>query len=140
MALSTLLLPVFIQVGLTFGLGVWMAATRLAALRGRKVHPKDVSLRQAAWPDKAMQIANSYQNQLEAPILFYVLVSLVAKTVGADVFIITLSWLFVLTRFVHAYVHTGSNHLLWRFIWFGAGASILFLMWAYFAFRTLAGT
>jgi hypothetical protein len=137
--MSTILLPVFAQVGLTFGLGFWMAAMRLSALRSRKVRPQDVALRQAAWPEKVTKIANSYQNQFEAPVLFY-LVALLAVVTGKEGgLFVALSWMFFATRLTHAFIHTGSNNLLWRFIWFASGAAVLLIMWILFAFDILAG-
>lgn len=140
MALSTLLLPVFAQIGLTFGLAIWMEIVRYSAVQNRLVRPKDILLRQPVWPDKVTQISNSYQNQFEIPVLFYALISLVAITGKANEFFVFLSWLFVLTRFAHAYIHTGSNNLQWRFMCFTAGVITLFVMWIGFAFFTLTGS
>lgn len=131
--LSMVLLPVFAQIALTFGIGIWMAITRLSSLRNRAVRLKDVSLYQTAWPEKAIKIANSYHNQLEVPILFYILILFFVVAGKSDGILVALSWIFVFTRFVHAFIHTGPNNLFWRFIWFAAGAAILLVMWGYLA-------
>ena len=48
-----------------------------------------------------------------------------------------LAWLFVLSRLVHAYIHTGTNYVRHRFNAFAAGVFILLAMWTIFAVRIL---
>ena len=55
-----------------------------------------------------------------------------------DLLFVVLEWVFVGLRLAHAYVHTGSNNLLWRFQAFVAGALVLTIMWIVFAVRILA--
>ena len=64
MAVSELLLPVFVQVGLTFFLMFWMGILRRRALSSGAVKPGDIALRQPNWPPRALQVANAFHNQL----------------------------------------------------------------------------
>ena len=50
-----------------------------------------------------------------------------------------MAWLFVLTRLLHAYIHTGSNFVRHRFNAFALGVFILLAMWIIFAVRILLG-
>jgi hypothetical protein len=50
-----------------------------------------------------------------------------------------MSWLFVISRFAHAYIHTGSNVVRVRGGLYGLGLLILLLMWIIFAVRVLLG-
>ena len=45
---------------------------RERASRG-EVQLRDIALREPNWPPRTTQIANAYHNQLELPVLFYVL-------------------------------------------------------------------
>ena len=137
MSISAILAPVFVQVGLTLVLLTWLAVLRAQALRSGAVRPGDISLRQRAWPERAEQIGNAFANQLELPLLFYVLVILALLTRKADLAFVVLSWMFVATRLVHAFVHTGSNVVPIRGGIFGIGLLILLLMWIIFALRIL---
>ena len=137
MSISAILAPVFVQVGLTLVLLTWLAVLRAQALRSGAVRPGDISLRQRAWPERAEQIGNAFANQLELPLLFYVLVILALLTRKADLAFVVLSWMFVATRLVHAFVHTGSNVVPIRGGIFGIGLLILLLMWIIFAARIL---
>ena len=73
MTIQAVLLPLFVQVILTFALYGWMAYHRVTSVRSGVVHPRDVALRQPNWPPRVTQIANAAHNQLELPVLFYVL-------------------------------------------------------------------
>jgi hypothetical protein len=55
----------------------------------------------------------------------------------ADLFIVLMSWVFVVTRFMHAGVFVTTNNVRQRgLVWF-AGALVLLAMWIYFALRIL---
>jgi hypothetical protein len=139
MSVASLLIPVFVQVTLTFVLMSWMWSHRVAAIKSGEVKFSDVSLREPVWPKRATQIGNCFQNQLETPILFYVVIALALTTRLAGVVFVTLTWAFVATRLVHAYIHTGSNNVKMRFYAMLTGVTILGAMWVIFAIRILFG-
>jgi hypothetical protein len=139
MSIQSILLPLFVEVVLTFVLGFWSASVRLAAVRRGDVRPRDVALREPNWPKRETQIANAYHNQLELPVLFYVLTVLAIITRHADFLFVVLAWLFVLLRLAHAYIHVTSNHMGQRFAAFAAGAVVLAVMWGIFILRILLG-
>jgi hypothetical protein len=138
MSVTSLLLPVFAQVGLTFALAMWMAKERGGALRSGIVQPRDIALRQPNWPSRATQIANCFHNQLELPVLFYVLVAFILITRTNDVIFVVLAWVFVAARLFHAYVHTGANDVVMRSKAMAVGAITLIVMWIIFAVRVLS--
>ena len=137
MTIQMVLLPVFVQVALTFGLLLWMAYTRRSSLSRGELKVRDIALRQPAWPPRATQASNSFDSQFQIPILFYVLVILAWITKQADLLFVVMAWIFVILRLAHAYIHTTSNHVPTRFRAFAAGAAILLLMWIIFAVRIL---
>jgi hypothetical protein len=110
----------------------------VAAIRAGAVRPRDIALREASWPPRATQIGNCFHNQLELPMLFYVLVALILITNTNSVVFVALAWAFVLTRLVHAFIHTGSNRVDQRFYALAAGFAVLVAMWVIFALRILA--
>jgi hypothetical protein len=135
MTVDAVLLPLFVQVGLTFFLLFWMGSVRVAAIRSREVGMRDIALRQPAWPERPTQIANAYHNQLELPLLFYVLVILALFTRKTDTLFVVLAWMFVASRLAHAAIHVTSNDVQRRFYAFLVGAIILLIMWIVFALR-----
>jgi len=137
MSVASLLLPVFVQVALTFVLMTWMASLRVRAIQSRTVRPRDIALRQPNWTERATQIGNAFHNQLELPVLFYVLVALILITSTNSAIFVILAWAFVAARLVHAIIHTGSNTVDKRFYAMAASFAILVAMWVVFAVRIL---
>jgi len=137
MTIQMVLLPVFVQVALTFGLLIWMASARTASISRGETKMRDIALGQSAWPAKPTQISNCYDSQFQIPLLFYVLVVLAWITKQADLLFVVMAWIFVLSRLVHAYIHTSSNHVPTRFRAFAFGMLVLLLMWIIFAIRIL---
>jgi len=137
MSVQMVLLPVFVLIGLTFVLLIMMFGSRRNALVTRTTRIKDIALGQPNWPQRATQIGNCFRNQFELPILFYILVALALPLRHADLVIVVLSWVFVVTRLVHAGVFVSSNDLNIRSLAWLAGALVLLVMWVYFALRIL---
>jgi len=137
MSLQMVLLPVFVLVGLTFALLLWMAGARRQALVGGQTKIRDIALRQPNWPERATQIGNCFSNQFEIPVLFYILIAIALPLHHADLVIVLLSWVFVVTRFAHAGIFVSSNDLGQRSMAWFAGVLVLFAMWLYFALKIL---
>ena len=137
MSAQMVLLPVFVLVGLTFALLLWMAGARRRALVGGETRVRDVVLGQPNWPTRATQVGNSFKNQFELPLLFYILIALALPLRHADLFIVLMSWVFVITRFAHAGIFVTSNDLRRRSLAWFAGVLVLLAMWIYFALRIL---
>ena len=137
MSVQMVLLPVFVLVGLTFALLLWMATARGHALAERETSFKDIALGQQNWPTRTTQIGNCFSNQFEIPVLFYILIALALPLRRADLVIVLLSWVFVITRFAHAGIFVTSNNVRQRSLAWFAGVLALFAMWLYFALKTL---
>jgi hypothetical protein len=131
------LLPVFIQIGLTFALLFAMASTRARALSSGETSMKDVALREPNWPARATRFGNCFANQFELPVLFYVLIAIALPIRHADLFIVLMSWVFVVTRFAHAGVFITSNDMRPRSLAWFSGVLVLAAMWLYFALKIL---
>jgi hypothetical protein len=137
MNIQMVLLPVFVQVALTFALLFWMASARTRSVVRGETKIRDTALGQPAWPEQPTKISNCFNSQLQLPVLFYVLVIFALMTKLADLLFVVMAWLFVLLRLAHAYIHTTSNHVPTRFKVFAAGMLVLLLMWIIFAVRVL---
>ncbi len=114
-----------------------MASARTRALSSREISFKDIALGQQNWPQRATQIGNCFKNQFEVPVLFYVLIALALPLRRADLFIVLMSWVFVVTRFAHAGIFVTSNNVGRRSLAWFAGVLVLFAMWIYFALKLL---
>ena len=137
MSAQMVLLPVFVQVGLTFALLIGMALARRRSLVSGETKIRDVALGEPNWPKSTTQIANCYRNQFELPVLFYALIALALPLRHADLFIVLMSWVFVAIRFLHAGIFVTSNNVQQRGMAWFAGVLVLFAMWIYFALKLL---
>jgi hypothetical protein len=139
MSLQAVLLPLFVEVALTFALLVWLGRHRVGSVRTGIVKARDVALGQKAWPERGLQIGNAFDNQFQLPVLFYVLTILAVVSRQADLLFVVLAWVFVFARVVHAAIHTGSNRLSSRFAAYLCGVIVLAAMWIYFIVSILLG-
>ncbi|HEX2652573.1 MAG TPA: MAPEG family protein [Xanthobacteraceae bacterium] len=131
--------PIFVQVALTFVLWFWMGRARVQAVSRGETRVSEIALGQLNWPPKVQQVTNAYINQLQLPVLFYLVVVLTYIVHQFDFLQLVLAWVFVLSRIVHAAIHTTSNYVLRRFQMFVFGGIVLLLMWIAFALRLYLG-
>ncbi len=139
MSIQAILLPLFVEVLLTFGLMFGMMYHRMNALRSGETRMSEIAMREPNWPARANQFAYAFSNQFELPVLFYVLTLLVIATRHADILFVTLAWLFVVFRILQAVIHVTSNDVRLRGGFYGIGALILVIMWVVFIVRILLG-
>ncbi len=137
MSVMEILLPVFVQVVLTFALLFRMGYLRVTTIRSGEVKIRDIALREPNWTPRTLQIANAFHNQLELPMLFYVLTILTLITRQADIVFLALAWIFVTLRLAHAWIHVTSNRVRPRAVAFMAGALVLAVMWLIFMLRLI---
>jgi len=116
MSVQMVLLPVFVQAGLTFFLLLWAA-------RGRG--------------NGASRSDNRFADQFELPVLFYALIAIALPLRRVDLVLVMLSWVFVVTRFAHAGILAASKDTRTRSLAWLAGTIVLLAMWGYFALKML---
>jgi hypothetical protein len=139
MSIPSILLPLFVEVALTFGLLLWLGVRRRDDLSNGTTRVSQIALREPNWSPRTLQTAYSFSNQFELPVLFYVLTVLEIITRHADFIFIVLAWIFVLSRLGQAYVHVTSNRVRLRGAIYGIGALALIIAWVIFAIRILLG-
>jgi hypothetical protein len=137
MPIQFILLPLFVEVLLTFGVMFGMMYFRTSTLQRGETRFEDIALREPNWPARATQFAYSFSNQFELPVLFYVLTILEIITRSADVLFVVLAWIFVVTRVLQALIHVTNNDVRLRGAFYGVGAIILVIMWIIYILRIL---
>lgn len=137
MSVQFVLLPLFVEVLLTFAVMFGMMYCRTSTLHRGETRFEDIALREPNWPVRASQFAYSFSNQFELPILFYVLTILEIITHHADLLFVILAWIFVIHRWVHALVHVTNNNVRVRGALYGIGALVLVIMWLIYIVRIL---
>ena len=120
--------PLLAQMLLTVGMFGLLAARKAQAVRLKKVNLKQAALDHSAWPDEVIKVSNNIANQFETPILFYVVCLALFQLNAVSGPVLMLAWLYVATRFVHAFVHVRSNRVPIRMRVFAAGLLIVFVL------------
>jgi hypothetical protein len=139
MSPQAVLLPLFVEVILTFLLLFWLAPLRSRDFSSGLVREQDVALREPKWSRHSLQVSYAFSNQFELPVLFYVLTILAFITHHAGILFVVLAWIFVIFRVLQAYVHVTSNRIRLRGAFFGVAALALAINWLVYIVAMLTG-
>lgn len=131
LAANLVMLAVYGQVALTLALLFMTGKRRINALKDKKTTVAEIALNSMAWPEDALKAANSYKNQFEVPVLFYIVCLMFMGFSNPDMIVAALALLFTLSRYIHAFIHINSNHVIKRARAFFASALLVGLMWLY---------
>lgn len=125
-----ILFPIVAMVALVVFVVVRIARSRIRAVRRRDISVGFYKLYQGSEePDELRALRRHFANLFELPILFYVACIVAYVSVQVDIFLVLLAWLFVVSRYVHSYIHLTSNIVIYRFRVYGIGLAVLVLMW-----------
>jgi hypothetical protein len=124
-----ILYPMTALVALTFAVGAVLLWMRVRAVRRGEINPRYFLLNRGKAPDALTRVDQHFTNLFELPVLFYALVLVLYVTASVTPLQLALAWAFVLTRVLHALIHTTVNRLRARMLAFLAGALLLMLGW-----------
>lgn len=141
MSASDLMLPVFVQVLLTFVVLIALGRARGQSLQARQTSRanNDVAMGSFSWSDAAIKASNNFSNQFEIPVLFYAAVAFALILKQSDLTLVVLAWIFAVSRIVHAIIHTGANKVSWRFPVYLIGTASVLTFWCVLMVRVLGG-
>jgi hypothetical protein len=125
---NLIFLPVIVQIALVIALYVYLGIAKSKALQSGEVDKGRRALHDDAWPESVIKINNCIRNQFEVPVLFYVLTLILWSLGAVNIVVHVVSWSFVATRIVHAYIHTGSNYVPLRRRVFSIGVLLLLVL------------
>ena len=111
MSPNLILFPVLLQIVLTLAVYFALTHAKQRAVADGAVDQSRRALHDDAWPDYVQKINNNLRNQFESPLLFYVLTLMLWGLGSVNAVSLGVAWLYVLTRILHAWVHTGSNYV-----------------------------
>lgn len=131
--------PLLSLIFLHFLVLVYMFNIRTKDLTKNKIHPQRVATRAEAQSLYSNTSASdNFQNLFEMPVVFYTLTLLIIVFKFNSNFLVILAWLYVLSRYVHSYIHCTYNKVMHRFYAFAFNNLILiiyFLAVVFFSFR-----
>jgi hypothetical protein len=119
--------PMMAHAFLIFCLYGLLVRRRAAVVNAGKVE-RSAFLENHAEPEESRVVNKAIANQFELPVLFYAISILLFMMEADNIVSVSLAWLFVLSRYLQAYMHITGNLPLRRAS-FMAGFVSLFLMW-----------
>jgi hypothetical protein len=135
---TSILLPLFAMVALTFMVWVRLYVDRISELRSRRISAQDISTsRQMAERLNNTTAADNFKNLFEMPVLFYVFCLTLFVTQSMTAVFVGGSWLYVLLRVAHSVIHCTYNNVLHRFAVYATSSLLLFGLWFMVAVRIL---
>lgn len=131
MYFKPLLIPLLVQVALTFAVMLIMYRRRVVEMKTKRIHPQRIKTRSGAHGVlvDSEGAANNYANLFEGPVLFYVAILLALILMLQDGIIVTLAWIYVTSRFVHSLIHISYNQVMHRFWIFAFSSLALLAIW-----------
>ena len=120
--------PLLAHVFLVFFLFIKLGAVKSAAVKAGLVDRSKAALDNSAWPESVLKVSNNINNQFQIPMLFYALSFTLFLTQSVNTFVLLLMTLFVITRYVHSYIHITSNYVPHRFKAFVLGTLLLLVV------------
>ncbi len=130
---NLILWPVLANLLLAILLYFKLISVKKRAVAENRVDESRRALDDNAWPDDVRQVNNCIRNQFEVPVLFYVAVGVIYALNMINWVALSLAWIFVASRYFHAYIHTGSNFVPKRRRFFTIGVMSVLAMMLYAA-------
>ena len=120
--------PILIQITITIAGFMLLGVRKARAVKSGTVDMKKTALDNNAWPDYVLKVSNNIRNQFQVPVLFYVLCFIFYSLDAVSLVVLSMAWIFVISRVVHAYIHMSSNNVPARFSVFTIGFVVMVLM------------
>ncbi len=118
------------MVFLTAVIGLMTLMARINAVREGSINPAFFkTMTGDEVPVSVRVTSRAFSNQFELPVLFYIVTMLYLFLMPNDTLGFVLAWVFVFSRYVHAYIHLSYNHIMHRLIAFLAGFVCVIIMW-----------
>jgi len=119
--------PVLMQITIPFWIMILNGLRKNTDRKSGQVNP-DSPINNKAWSLPVILTSNALENQFQFPVVFYVLCLILVQLDSVTAFSLVLSWLFVVSRWLHALIHVTSNVISLRMVSFLIGMITLLLL------------
>ena len=140
MSSSLMIFPMFAMFSLTLFVFILLFVDRFKAVKKGKINPKHFLTYTTDQIESRKTIAKARQfaNLFETPVLFYAAcLAVMTLKITTSIFL-GLAWGYVLMRVLHAFIHMGANHLIWRICAYFGSWLFLIGLWGGLLFEALA--
>ena len=115
-----------------FTIGICSFIVRSRAIKSKKLslgYFKIHNSTQYEVPEQVIRFGRHFDNQFQVPLLFLITLIVCQITAPESQLLFVLSWLFLLSRCVHSWIHLGTNNVLRRAQFYLVGWILLMMMW-----------
>ena len=124
----SILYPLLAHILLVLSLYILLIMRKSKAIKAKAVDFNKTALSNKAWPEDVVQVSNNLDNQFESPLIFYGLCIITLLVGAVNSFAIGLSVAYVVFRYIHAYVHVGTNYVPHRLRAFALSLFMMLLL------------
>ncbi len=138
--MNSIFLPVCGQVFLTFGVWIFLFASRRRILKRDRI-PMQALAEEDRFQvilKEVVHVSDNFENLFEMPVLFYVAAVVIEVSGFSDGAYLKLAWAFVIFRGVHSFIHCTYNRVRHRFYAYAVSSLLLWGMWIRIAAQVLS--
>ncbi len=128
MSSTAIFWPLIVQTVLIYVVYGLVSSRRIRSVKEGKASASDFRV-PTVEPEPSATATRNLINQFELPLLFYVVCILLHLVNAVSYLVLLLAWLFVISRIVHAVIHTTSNRIRLRRPIFVFGFLVNGLLW-----------
>ncbi|HNH45178.1 MAG TPA: MAPEG family protein [Agitococcus sp.] len=135
---TALYAPMLSLMLLTMVVWFWLYVKRIGYMKTHNIHPQRLFSRVRLLeilPDDIQAPANSLNNLLELPIVFYALCLLNSQQSEVSHTLVVLAWIYVVLRVIHSLIHCTYNKVMHRFAVYSSSSLVLWTMLLLTIFR-----
>lgn len=136
---AVIFLPSVALVFLTYSVLLFMFKGRVAGIKKHQARLQSIAdpVKENEIFSDVINVSDNFENLFEMPVLFYIASLVIFVLSRVDQTYLALTWLYVILRIVHSYVHCTSNKIKFRFRFFGLSVLVLLIIWTRIAVQIL---
>jgi hypothetical protein len=123
-----ILWPLLVQITLPILVLLLNGKRKAADRKSGEIDLAKAAMDNTAWSKGVALTSLNLANQTQLPVLFYVICLVLAQLSAVTTFTLALAWVFVISRYVHAWAHVNGNIMAIRFPSFVFGALTLLVL------------
>lgn len=108
----------------------WMGWNRIGSILAGRMNMRFYrTFDEGEEPERLRVITRNFLNLFEMPLLFHVVVILAYVTEHVTFWLVGLAWAYVVLRYVHSWIHLGTNDVPIRLAAYAASGLVLLTTW-----------
>lgn len=103
--------PLLAQASIPLAVLILNGIRKAADVKSGEIDRAKAAMDNEAWRKPTVLTSKNLANQFQFPVIFYVLCLVLASLNAVTTAVLSVAWLFVVARCIHAYVHVTTNYV-----------------------------